>query len=660
MEYLGRTDFVQVKPADGLEEGVASAARDREKQKDELKARLREFEAAVESAGATREGAAAATDRLGAWIEERTAGQAGKLVPRPAFGAPRLDDGRRPVLRPLRAHHRPQRRLLPVRQLWTEPRLFLTQTASIDEPTAELPGVQPLGAWPDWRIDRLVASGALRRAPDAAPVQPCSLDLTLSADAWRMPASVLPITEGVRALIEKLSRRRLDLTRPEILDQGQIYVVRLNETLQLPPEVGAYCNTRSSVGRVDVQTRVLTDATPRYDKVSRGYAGEVFLEIISKSFDVEIAAGISLTQAIFYADRRILDARDLRLLAEREPLLLARDGKPIRVADSFLDDGGMILTVDLDQDPVGWVARRTPQVLQPRRRDDERGRRVLRADPAPARRPALAAARPLLHPLDARVPPRARRLRRRDAPVRHVGRRVPRALRRLLRPGLRMVAQRSGDRDAGGARGAAARRRPDPQARPAHLQDGVRGARGQTEAGPTGTPRPSAITRISGARSCRASSADGARFRREHAIGYDRRHALRAPPSVRLSDPRRGRDVGHGPAQWTTNLAANTAIADLANDQAVPKVSARADGGCYVGWFDHSGSNYDLRLQRLDQNGYEAWPHNGIVVSNNPQASSLVDWDLITNYNGDAVLVFTDDRGRRRSGRLRVPDRPGR
>jgi dCTP deaminase len=233
----------------------------------------------------------------------------------------------------------------------------------IDGRTAELPGVPPLGAWPDWRIDRLVASGALRRAPDAAPVQPCSLDLTLSPDAWRMPASVLPITEGVRALIEKLSRRRLDLTRPEILDQGQIYVVRLNETLQLPPEVGAYCNTRSSVGRVDVQTRVLTDATPRYDKISRGYAGDVFLEIISKSFDVEIAAGISLTQAIFYADRRILDARDLRLLAEREPLLLARDGRPIRVADSFLDDGGMILTVDLDQDPVGWVARRTSHVL---------------------------------------------------------------------------------------------------------------------------------------------------------------------------------------------------------------------------------------------------------------------------------------------------------
>jgi ribonucleoside-diphosphate reductase alpha chain len=75
MEYLGRTEFVKVKPADGLEEGAATAVRDREKQKDELKSRLRDFEAAVESAGVTQDRAAAATDRLGAWIEERSQAQ---------------------------------------------------------------------------------------------------------------------------------------------------------------------------------------------------------------------------------------------------------------------------------------------------------------------------------------------------------------------------------------------------------------------------------------------------------------------------------------------------------------------------------------------------------------------------------------------------------
>jgi dCTP deaminase len=219
------------------------------------------------------------------------------------------------------------------------------------------------GAWPDWKIEELAAHGGLTRFAGAARFQPCSLDLTLSGDAWRMPASVLPIGEGVGALIEKFARRKLDLTRPETIDQGQIYVARLNERLALPPEAGAYCNTRSSIGRVDLQTRVLTDLTPRYDKISRGYSGDVYLEIISKSFDVEITAGVSLTQAIFYERRRILDARALADLAEREPLLYSSDDRPIRVGDVHVDDGGMILTVDLEQDPVGYVARRTSQVL---------------------------------------------------------------------------------------------------------------------------------------------------------------------------------------------------------------------------------------------------------------------------------------------------------
>ncbi len=233
--------------------------------------------------------------------------------------------------------------------------------------TADLPGVAPVGAFPDWRIRRLVESGAIRvprEALDRTRCQPCSLDLTLSPEAWRLPASVLPLNESVRSVIERFARKRLDLSSPEIIDHGKVYVVRLAEGLDLPEPVGAYCNTKSSIGRVDIQTRVLTDGNPRYDKIRRGYRGELFLEIISKSFDVEIQAGTSLNQAIFYAERRILDARELTLLAEREPLVYDRDGAPIDPrADDRIDDGGILLTVDMEQDPVGFVARKTPREL---------------------------------------------------------------------------------------------------------------------------------------------------------------------------------------------------------------------------------------------------------------------------------------------------------
>ncbi len=71
MEYLGRTDFVQVKPADGLEEGLVSANEQRERDKADLQQRLREFEDSVASVGLTSDVALDARERLGSLIESK-------------------------------------------------------------------------------------------------------------------------------------------------------------------------------------------------------------------------------------------------------------------------------------------------------------------------------------------------------------------------------------------------------------------------------------------------------------------------------------------------------------------------------------------------------------------------------------------------------------
>jgi hypothetical protein len=97
-------------------------------------------------------------------------------------------------------------------------------------------------------------------------------------------------------------------------------------------------------------------------------------------------------------------------------------------------------------------------------------------------------------------------------------------------------------------------------------------------------------------------------------------------------------------AQWSSNPAANLPVADRTGEQALPKIAATRDGGCYIGWFDHANASYEVWLQRLDAAGQEQWPHNGILISNNPQSSSLVDWDLICDSDGDCVLTFTDTR----------------
>lgn len=97
-------------------------------------------------------------------------------------------------------------------------------------------------------------------------------------------------------------------------------------------------------------------------------------------------------------------------------------------------------------------------------------------------------------------------------------------------------------------------------------------------------------------------------------------------------------------AQWPADPDANLAIADRTSEQVTPKIASAPDGSTYVGWFDLASGNYDVYLQRLNGAGVEQWPHNGLLVSSHPQGTSLVDWDLIADSAGNAVLVFTDTR----------------
>src|SRR6185312_12795695 len=92
-------------------------------------------------------------------------------------------------------------------------------------------------------------------------------------------------------------------------------------------------------------------------------------------------------------------------------------------------------------------------------------------------------------------------------------------------------------------------------------------------------------------------------------------------------------------AQWQSDPDSNLAIADRSGEQVLPKIATSPDGTTYVSWFDHNSGNYDVYLQRLSPSGIELWPHNGLLVSNHPQSSSLVEWDLIADTAGNAVLV---------------------
>ncbi|MBL9075911.1 MAG: hypothetical protein JNL08_00325 [Planctomycetes bacterium] len=98
------------------------------------------------------------------------------------------------------------------------------------------------------------------------------------------------------------------------------------------------------------------------------------------------------------------------------------------------------------------------------------------------------------------------------------------------------------------------------------------------------------------------------------------------------------------PAQWPTTSSPNLPIGATTGEQVLPKVAATGDGGCYVGWFDNRAGSYAVYLQRYDAAGQALFAANGLLVSGNPQQSSLVDWDLICDRADHCVLTFTDIR----------------
>ena len=103
-------------------------------------------------------------------------------------------------------------------------------------------------------------------------IQPASVDLRLGEHAWALRCSFLPDSDStVEEKIEDLAFERIDLRDGATLERDRPYLVPLIEELRLPEEIRAKANPKSSTGRLDVFTRVLTDRNHRFDEIAAGY-----------------------------------------------------------------------------------------------------------------------------------------------------------------------------------------------------------------------------------------------------------------------------------------------------------------------------------------------------------------------------------------------------
>lgn len=176
--------------------------------------------------------------------------------------------------------------------------------ALADTTPEEMPGNSGGAILPCQAIESLIADGAVELAVDPAEgqVQPASLDLRLGEKAYRIRASFLPGPGvAVKAKLNAFSLHEIDLKEGAVLEVGCVYLVPLLEALNLPDDLSAACNPKSSTGRLDVFTRVIADGAQAFDKVEAGYEGLLYAEICPQTFPVLVRTGSRLSQIRFRA-----------------------------------------------------------------------------------------------------------------------------------------------------------------------------------------------------------------------------------------------------------------------------------------------------------------------------------------------------------------------
>ena len=193
-------------------------------------------------------------------------------------------------------------------------------------------------------------------------IQPASVDLRLASTAYRVRASFLPGPDlKVKEKIAVLGMHEVDLTEGAVLERGCVYIVPLMESLRLSKRDSGVANPKSSTGRLDVFTRLITDHGAEFDRVRPGYEGPLYAEISPRTFSILARRGSRLNQLRLRRGAPTVGEAALKRLNE-EVRLVHTDAGTESIAE-----GKVTLTVDLkgdaDTEFIGYKAKKHTDLI---------------------------------------------------------------------------------------------------------------------------------------------------------------------------------------------------------------------------------------------------------------------------------------------------------
>lgn len=242
---------------------------------------------------------------------------------------------------------------------------------------------------------RLLADTGVIWSPADRPIeddqfQPNSMDLRLGDTAYRVRCSFLPENETVASKLSKLTQHSFSIEEGAVLEPNCTYLIPLLERLDLPQSLAGFqqhlfmpgkeshpllivseehlsarTNPKSSTGRLDIFTRVVTDYSHRFEEISAGYSGGLYLEVVPKSFPVRVRTGQRLNQLRIRHGSSWLSDQDILRTHASDPLLLRQDGTPIPI-DQLKVGNGLFMSVSLqsmESGIVGYKAKKNRDLI---------------------------------------------------------------------------------------------------------------------------------------------------------------------------------------------------------------------------------------------------------------------------------------------------------
>ena len=187
---------------------------------------------------------------------------------------------------------------------------------------------------------------------DSDQIQPASIDLRLGSVAYRVRSSFLPGRDRkVSDCLDDMVMHRMDLSEGAVLEKSCVYIVPLQEGLNLPAELAAAGNPKSSTGRLDVFTRLITDNGTEFEQVPAGYCGPLYAEIAPLTFSVLVRRGSRLSQLRIRSGKSSIDDAAHYQLQKKERLVeLDLSANEVK--------NGIPVSVDLEGDETGLIGYR--------------------------------------------------------------------------------------------------------------------------------------------------------------------------------------------------------------------------------------------------------------------------------------------------------------